>query len=215
MGIKSEIKDGRGTDRSAGVTPALALEVVRVPDTARGLPVDVVASLQILIERFTDTTGAFNQALAVGSLATPIEFSITEQKGLTKWITGFRLVIIGPGFDISTNQIRNYGNSGGGLANGIEIEIEQRGVITPIALDPVTTTSDYFPYQNDFLNLVGAITAGDDLLNLDFDFAKPVVITEGSKDRITVRIRDDLTAAFGTADSEQFAVARGYKEATE
>ena len=211
MSIKSEIKDGRGTDRSAGVTPALALEVVRVPDTARGIPDEVVANLTVLIEQFTDVSGSPSQV--VDGSVTPVEFTITEEGGFTKWVTGFRLVVIGPGLDITTNQIRNYGNTGGGLTNGIDIEIRQKGITVPIVLTPVQTAADYFPYQDAFLNLVGAITAGDDLLSLDFTFDKPIVIPNGSSDRLVIRINDDLTAALNTADSAQFAIAKGYKEA--
>ena len=212
MPIKTEIVDGRGSGRSAGVTPGLAVEVVRIPDTARGLPDEVVTNLSVLIERFSDDAGSVSQVVD-GSI-TPVEFAIREEKGFTKWVTGFRLVIIGPNFDITTNQIRGYGaTGGGGLANGIDIEIKQKGLVTPIALDPIQSTADYFPYQEGFLNLVGAITAADDLLNLDFVFQKPVVITSGSKDRVLIRINDDMTAALNTVDSAQFAIARGYKEA--
>ena len=211
MSIKSKILDGRGSDRCAGVTPALSMQVQQVPVSARGLPIDVIANLSVLIEKFSDPAGATEQV--VDGSVTPVEFSITEEKGFTKWVTGFRLVLIGPGLDISTNQIRNYGSTGGGLTNGVEIEVEQKGIVTPITLDPVQRLSDYFPYQEGFLNLVGVISAADDLLNLDFTFPTPVVLTSGSKDKVTLRVNDDLTAALNTADSTQFAVARGYKEA--
>ena len=210
MSVKTEIKDGLGTSRLAGVTPANALTTVQIPETARGLPTETVANLQVLIEQFTDSTGSASQV--VDGSVTPVEFTIGEADGFTKWVTGFRLVIIGPGFDISTNQIRNYGNTGGGLTNGIDIEVRQSGTVIPVVLTPVQIAADYFPYQAGFLNLVGAITAGDDLLNLDFTFDKPIVISDGSDDRLVIRINDDLTAALNTADSQQFAVAKGYKE---
>ena len=210
MSVKTEIKDGLGTSRLAGVTPAHALTTVQIPETARGLPAETVANLQVLIEQFTDSTGSSSQV--VDGSVTPVEFTIAEEDGFTKWVTGFRLVIIGPGFDISSNQIRNYGNTGGGLTNGIDIEVRQSGTIIPVVLTPVQTAADYFPYQAGFLNLVGAITAADDLLNLDFTFDKPIVIPDGSDDRLVIRINDNITAALNTADSQQFAIAKGYKE---
>jgi hypothetical protein len=122
------------------------------------------------------------------------------------------MVVIGPNLDINSNQLRRYGAAGTGLTNGIEIESFQEGETANIAAAPIQTIADYFIYQDDFTSLTGAITNNDDLLTIDFLFARPVVLVEGTTDEVTIRIRDDLTAALNTADSSQFAIARGWKE---
>lgn len=104
------------------------------------------------------------------------------------------------------------GFSASGLTNGIQIETFQSGETANITANPVLTIADYFLYQNDFTSLVGAISNNEDLLTIDFDFPRPVVLVEGSTSEIRIRIRDDLTAALNTTNASQFAIARGWKE---
>jgi hypothetical protein len=210
MPVKTEIIDGKGRGRSAEVTPAGTLLVVPQTETARGIDPRTIANQLVLSERFTDSAGSFEQV--VDGSVTPVEFSIRAEQGFTKWLRGFRMVVIGPNLDINSNQLRRYGAAGTGLTNGIEIESFQEGETANIAAAPIQTIADYFIYQDDFTSLTGAITNNDDLLTIDFLFARPVVLVEGTTDEVTIRIRDDLTAALNTADSSQFAIARGWKE---
>lgn len=210
MSVKTEIIDGKGRGRSAEVTPAGTLLVVPQTETARGIDAETIANQLVLSERFTDSAGAFEQV--VDGSVTPVEFAIRAEQGFTKWIRGFRLVIIGPNLDINSNQLRRYGALAGGLTNGIEIESFQSGETANIAATPIQTIADYFLYQDDFTSLTGAISATEDLLTIDFLFARPVVLVEGTNDEVIIRIRDDLTAALNTTDATQSAIARGWKE---
>jgi hypothetical protein len=210
MPVKTEIIDGKGRGRSAEVTPAGTLLVVPQTETARGIDAETIANQLVLSERFTDSTGAFEQV--VDGSVTPVEFAIRAEQGFTKWVRGFRLVIIGPNLDINSNQLRRYGAATTGLTNGIEIESFQSGETADIAATPIQTIADYFLYQDDFTSLTGAITNNDDLLTIDVLFPRPVVLVEGTTDEVIIRIRDDITAALNTADSTQFAIARGWKE---
>jgi hypothetical protein len=210
MSVKSEILDGRGRGRSAEVLPSGSLSVQVLPETARGVDVSAIANQLVLNQLFSDDSGSTEQA--VDGSATPVEFAIRAEQGSTKWVTGFRLIIIGANLDIGTNQLRRYADSASGLSNGIEIETSQSGETTKIAVNPITTIADYFLYQQDFTSLVSAISNNEDLLTFDFGFPRPVVLTEGSTDKVIIRINDDMTAALGTANASQFAVGRGWKE---
>ena len=210
MSVKTEIIDGRGRGRSAEVTPGGTLLVTPQTETARGVDAETLANQLVLSERFVDESGSFEQV--VDGSVTPVEFAIRAEQGFTKWVRGFRLVIIGPNLDISTNQLRRYGSAAAGLTNGIQIESFQSGETASITAAPVSTIADYFLYQDDFLSLVSAISNNEDLLTFDFAFVRPVVLVEGSTDEVIIRIRDDLTAALNTANASQFAISRGWKE---
>lgn len=210
MSVKTEVIDGKGRGRSAEVTPGGTLLVTPQTETARGIAPETIANQLVLSERFTDTSGSFEQA--VDGSVTPVEFAIRAEQGFTKWVRGFRLIIIGPNLDISTNQLRRYGAAAAGLTNGIQIESFQSGVTASITAAPVLTIADYFLDQDDFLSLVSAISNNEDLLTFDFAFVRPVVLVEGSTDEVIIRIRDDLAAALNTANASQFAISRGWKE---
>lgn len=210
MSVKTEIIDGKGRGRSSEVTPSGALLVNAQTETARGIDPETIANQLVLSERFVNESGSSEQA--VDGSVTPVEFAIRAEQSVTKWVKGFRLIIIGPNLDISTNQLRRYGATGGGLTNGIQIESFQSGETASITAAPVSTIADYFLYQDDFTSLVNSISATEDLLTFDFEFVRPVVLVEGSTDEVIIRIRDDLTAALNTANSSQFAVSRGWKE---
>lgn len=210
MSVKTEIIDGKGRGRSAEVTPGGTLLVTPQTETARGIDPETIANQLVLSERFVDESGSFEQV--VDGSVTPVEFAIRAEQGFTKWVRGFRLVIIGPNLDISTNQLRRYGATGAGLTNGIQIESFQSGETASVTAAPVLTIADYFLYQDDFLSLVSAISNNEDLLTFDFGFVRPVVLVEGSTDEVIIRIRDDLTAALNTANASQFAISRGWKE---
>lgn len=210
MSVKTEIIDGKGRGRSAEVTPGGTLLVTPQTETARGIDPARLANQLVLSERFTDENGSSEQV--VDGSVTPVDFSIRAEQGVTKWVTGFRLIIIGPNLDISTNQLRRYGAAAAGLTNGIQIESFQAGETANITANPVQTIADYFLYQDDFLSLVSSISNNEDLLTFDFLFVRPVVLVEGSTDEVIIRIRDDMTAALNTVNASQFAISRGWKE---
>lgn len=212
MSVKSLIQDGLGTDRLANVTPQNALLVSVLPQTSKGVPPADLSNLRQLQEFFVDSTSSSNQR--VNGSVTPVEFSVTASGSVTKWITGFRIIIEADGFEISTADFRDYGSTATpGLTNGIQIEAFQGGVTTAIASEPIQTAGDFLNYADAFTNFVNAISAQSDYLQVVFNFPTPVVLTEGSSDRLTIRIRDNLIAALNsTATPRQYAIARGYQE---
>lgn len=211
MSVKAEILDGEGSGTQAGVTPANALKVVQIPVTARGIPSEVVANQRQLVSPFLNEAGSDSQI--VDGSVTPVEFSIEAVQGFTRWITGYRMVIYGARLDLSVpGEIRRYSDAGAGLTNGIEIEIQQAGGLSSVTTDPIKTIADYLLYASEFTNLVGGISTNEDFLRIDFVFPVPVVLTEGSVDKIVVRIRDDMTSALGSANAKQCTLGIGWEE---
>lgn len=212
MTIRTRLVDGLGSRREVSVTPSNALLVQVLPETSKGVPPADLSSLRLLQEFFVTSTGAIDQR--VNGSVTPVEFSVTAGAAVTKWITGFRIIIEANSFELATSNFRDYGATlSPGLPNGIEIEAEQGGVMTPIAAEPIQTAGDYLNYADSFVNFINAITAQSDYLQIKFDFVQPVVLTEGSSDRIVIRIRDNLiTALVSSGTPRQYAIARGYQE---
>ena len=211
MPVKTEIKDGRGTGRTVNVTDANALLVSVLPQTSKGIPPDDLASLRQLREFFVNSVGSEDQI--VDGSTTSVEFKVNADTGITKWITGFRLIVQGQTTDLSSQDFRRYAQTAAGLTNGVDIETFQGGTTTTITgAGAVLTMGEYLRYADDFTNIISAISANVDYLHFDFTFDQPVVLAEGSSDAVIIRINDDLTAALSAVDSAQFAIARGYQE---
>jgi hypothetical protein len=213
VGVDVTILDGGGVNAAARTTENGAALVQCVPVSARGVSKENLASLRVLEELFTTAAGASDQA--VDGSTTNVVYCISSEVGVTKWIHGFRMVIKGASLDITSNQLRRYSSlAAPGLTNGIEIETFQSGETTSVAVTPIKTIADFFPYESDHTNLPGAISASEDMLTIDFTFDAPVVLLEGGSDKIIIRIRDDMTAALSSTNAEQYAIAHGYKEST-
>ena len=211
MPVKTEIQDGLGSSRTVGVVPSNALLVSVLPQSSRGIPARDFASLRQLREFFTDPSGSEDQI--VDGSTTPVEFSVDAAISVTKWVTGFRLIVQGDRCNLGTNEFRRYAQTVGGLANGVDIEAIQAGVTTSITgAGAVQRMGQYLRYADDFLNIIAAISSSVDYLHFDFTFDQPIVLTEGSTDRLLIRVNDDLTAALSAVSSAQFAIARGYQE---
>lgn len=214
MSVKTEIRDGQGTGRMASVTEANALLVSVLPQTSKGIPPDDLASLRQLREFFTDSSGSEDQR--VDGSGTPVEFKVSASTNVTKWITGFRLIIQGQTTDLSSQDFRRYSQTvAPGLTIGVDIEAVQSGTTTSITgAGAVQSMGEYLRYADDFTNIISAISANVDYLHFDFSFDQPVVLAEGSSDALIIRINDNLTTAFGvpSTDTAQFAIARGYQE---
>jgi hypothetical protein len=181
-----------------------------LPETSQGVPPEDLSNLRLFRE-FLTNAGSSDQR--VNGSVTPVEFSINAVAGATKWITGFRVVIEADGFELATSDFREYGAITTGLTNGIDIEAVQGGNTVLIAAEPIRIAGDFLNYADDFVNLVNAISAQSDYLQFTFNFDTPIVLTEGSSDRLIMRIRDNLiTALVSTATPRQYAIARGYQE---
>lgn len=211
MSLRTRIVDGLGTAREVSVTPNNALLVQTLPDTSKGVPPADLSNLRLLQEFFADSLGSSDQR--VNGSVTPVEFSIAAAASVTKWITGFRFIIEADGFELGTSDFREYGATVAGLTNGIQIEAFQGGITTSLAPEPIRTAGDFLNYAVRFINFTNAISPQSDYLQIVFEFDKPVVLTEGSSDRLVIRIRDNLVAALvSTATPRQYALARGYQE---
>ena len=211
MPVKTEIKDGLGSGRLVGVTQSNALLVSVLPQSSRGIPAEDLSSLRQLREFFTDASGSEDQI--VDGSTTPVEFSVDAEISVTKWVTGFRLIVQGQTTDLSSNDFRKYAQTTAGLTNGVDIEAVQSGITTAITgAGAVQRMGQYLRYADDFVNIIAAISSNVDYLHFDFTFDRPVVLAEGSSDRVLIRINDDLTAALSASGSAQFAIARGYQE---
>ena len=207
MTIRAEIKDGLGGSRSVSVTEQNALLVSVLPQTAKGISTTDLTNLRQLRGYFEDSAGS--NAQNVDGSGSPVEFSIGTVAGLTKWITGFKVILEGVNLEIGTNDFRRYGAAAAapGLTNGLEIEAIQSGTTVKITPEPVQTIGDFLNWADDFTSLVNSVGAQEDFLAFTFTFDRPVVLVEGSQDRLTIRIQDDLTAI-----DKQIAIARGFQE---
>jgi hypothetical protein len=78
VSVKTEIKDGQGTGRTANVTSQNALLVSVLPQSSKGIPPDDLASLRQLREFFTDSGGSEDQR--VDGSVTPVEFKVLAPK---------------------------------------------------------------------------------------------------------------------------------------
>lgn len=208
MTIRTQIADGAGTSRAALVTENQALRVQVVPESSKGLPPEDLANLRLLRDFLVDS-GSSNDMNVDGS-TTSVRFDIVSDPGVTKWITGIRILMEGANLEINTNDFRRFGNatsSNSSLPNGVVIRAEQSGVITNIVAEPIGIIGDFLSYADDFLNLVNAVSNTSDFLSFDFDFDKPVVLAEGGSDSLFILVQDDLTPI----DKMQ-CLARGYQE---
>lgn len=208
MTIRNMIEDGKGTGSVAQVTERNAVLVQLVPDTSIGIAGEILTALRLEREYF-DNAGSpdLNQN---GSVS-PLDFEVRAELGFTKWITGFRINLEGVNFEIGTNDFRRFGAAAGpgGLTNGVEIFSLQSGEQINISLEPIKTSGDFLSYADRYINLVNSVGAQEDFLQFTFVLDKPIVLPDGSSDRIVIRVSDNLTAI----DKFQ-AIAQGYKEGT-
>ena len=207
MPVSSQIVDGTGDGFAAAVNAQNALRTNAIPLTSRGFSASDLANLRQLREFLRDESGSIN--LNADGSTTPIEFSLEAIEGVTRWVTGVRLIFEGGNLEISTNDFRRFGTAATspGLTNGVEIETEQQGQTVTITKAPVVTIGDFLTYSNAYLNLANSVAAGTDFLRFDFRFDQPIVLVEGSIDRLLIRISDDLTPILKFQ-----AIARGYEE---
>jgi hypothetical protein len=173
-----------------------------------GIPPEVLTSIRVQRENFTNSSGS--KDINVDGSTTSAEFVVQAEEGVTKWITGFRIIMEGTNLEIETNDFRRFGNAtlaNTPLPNGLEIFVIQSGIQVDISVDPIGVIGDFLNYSDDFINLVNAVGTQEDYLQFQFAFDQPVVLPDGSEDRIVIEVNDDLTPI-----DAMFAIARGYKE---
>lgn len=211
MSVRTNIADGRGSNRETIVTPDHALLVSGTTRSAADTPVEELTRLKLFSEylrRLSDNASGMN----VDGSVTPQEFVLASVAGYTRWITHLRVFVEGNNFDTTiSGDFRRWGAvaASPGLANGTELFVEQGGVTTDIFYDPVKTMGDLFDYEDAFVNFSNAVTATADYLSIDFVPAVPIVLPSGNIDRIVARVNDNLV----NANFLRFEIlARGYQE---
>lgn len=207
MTISTKITDGGGSGREAYVTENYALKVQNVPETSKGLPPEDLANIR-LYRDFLKSGGSPD--MNVNGSVTPVEFSISSQLNRTVWITGVRFILEDVSLEMNTQDFRRFGTAtvaGVGLTNGILFSTTQSGETIELVAEPIQFVGDFFSYADSYLNLINSVGSQEDFLTFDFNFEKPIVLAEGGNDKISVLIRDNLTAI------NKFQVlVRGYQE---
>lgn len=205
--IRTRITDGEGSGRDAAVTPNNALRVQVVPETSKGLPPEDLANLRLL-RTFLKNGNSID--MNINGAVTPTEFTIGSVPGVTKWVTGMRILLEGASLEMNTADFRRFGTAttgGQGLPNGLLVQADQSGAIVEICAEPIRFVGDFFSYIDSYVNFVNSVGAQSDFLSLDFVFDKPIVLAEGGGDKLSIFVRDNLSAI------EKFQViVRGYEE---
>ena len=206
MSIKTLLLDGEGTGYTAGVTESRALKVQALPRSSKGIPPEDLANLRLLKAYLTDALGSFS--MNVDASSNMKEFFIAAEEGLTKWITSLRILINGTNFDLTSNGFRKFGTAySAGLANGIVIETFQSGAVTKISAQPIKFAGDLLNYASSHVNYIKSVSSKSDFLSVDFSFDVPIVLTEGSTDKLYIKLFDDLSSL------DLFtAIVSGYQE---
>jgi hypothetical protein len=209
MSLPIQIKNGIGTGHLAEVTEQHALKVTGINSSSSSQSSTELTLFKQLREFFTELGGASDDLNIDGS-TTSKEFTIEAETGKTKWVTGVRILLYDTEMELDTNDFRRFGSATAvstPLTNGIEFYATQGGIQTNYFVDPITTIGDFMNYADKYTNFINAVSNQDDFLSFDFNFDVPIVLPEGSSDKLSITINDDLTDVFFFK-----SIARGYQE---
>lgn len=204
MTVKSHIISGSGKRVAATVNDDRALLTTSIPLRLSSLPAELLTAQKVLFAQMVDTAGSPN--MNVNGAVTNQSFFVPSQADRTYVVHSFRIVLNDVQMTIASNESRRFGSIAL-LTNGITFSVTQGGTTTNLFIDPILNIGDFLNYVDEYDNLPDAISGGVDLLTLDYKMPIPIVLPIGSKDTITMTIRDDLT----TVDFFQVFV-RGYQE---
>lgn len=207
MSLTARIGDGRGSNREVGVTPEHALLVGVSPLRAEDIGPSLLALHKLYVEQMKNDAGAAQ--LNVNGSVTPVPFSITAENGIVKFVQSLRIIFNDEQMNIGGTEARRFGSAAAapGLVNGLTLDAVQGGTITSVFVSPVKNMHEFFRQMTDLRNDVDAVAAGTDYLHFDILLPVPVALMEGSKDRLTLTVRDDLVAI-----NFFEVIARGWKE---
>jgi hypothetical protein len=200
-----------GSGRSAQVTEGRALKVTTVQPSARELSPAELARFQYFSLYFSRRDAPTDFDLNVDGSVTPVDFRVQRQPEQVLYIKRVRFVFHDEQMDISGGEARRFASAAAppGLTNGIEFFTDQVGERVDIFNEPVKQMADFWQYADDFTAVTGALGAGEDFLSWDIVFEQPVVITQGSIDRVSIIVNDDLTNI-----NRLRVIASGYREVT-
>jgi hypothetical protein len=207
VSLKTKIISGQGRPWAAGVTRDQALKVEVMPTRRTGIDSSLASAEKLYRDYFRN--GASSAMNVLGSLATPVRFTIASKTDRLLAIRGLRIFFDSTFMDCAGAELRRFGAvaTGTALVNGLTLVAIQGNDNTSIFADPVVVIGDFFQYTETFINRVDGVAAGTDILNFRIDFEIPVILPAGSSDRIEFSVRDDLRAiasfkalAFGTQE---------------
>lgn len=210
MSTPTRILDGTGAAHEAKVTSENALKVTAVEPSGLDLTEAELSRFQYFNTYFLDAATLTSQNMNVlGTLAVPQTFVVRRRPKELLYITRVRFIFNDEQMDMSGGEGRRFASAAPppGLTNGLRFFTDQSGLEVDAFNEPVKQMADFWRYADDFVSVTGALGAGEDFLSWDITFPRPVVITEGSIDRLAIVIRDDLTSInlFRT-------IATGYRE---
>lgn len=186
------VRDGNSRRRaSVSENNALVVGVQHLP--AREQDVAVLTAKQLLQIFFVDAAGS--GALNVDGSVTPVVFTLPPQPLTIQFITRIRLIFNDEQMDLSAAaELRRFGSAAAapGLTNGLLLQVIQELVTTAVFTNPVRSISDFFNYNNSFVNFPNGIAAGEDFLSIDIIFEAPIVLI--NLDTIQMTVQDNLTA---------------------
>lgn len=208
MTLRAKIADGEGSGKDAGVTKDHLLKTGSVPISASDLTIEQLTRLKFFSSFFAEDGGS--EDLDVDGSVTPVEFAVGRVEGQVLHIQSIRFVFNDEQMNMGGGEARRFASAAAapGLTNGLEMFVEQAGTNQDIFNTPVKQMADFWNYNTDFLNAVGAFGAGEDFLSWDIALDQPIVLTEGSVDKLIVKISDDLTNI-----NFLKVIARGWREA--
>lgn len=195
MSLGVKIQDGKGSARQAEVTADHALRVAMFETPAADIPISVLTQFKQFRQYLKNSADSANCNVNA-SLSVPAYFYISAEPGKTLWVSGIRIVFNGTLLDITNMEARKFGSAAAapGLPNGILLYAAQGGIQTNFFLEPVKNIANFLSYTSDFINLINSVSTGVDLLVFGIQFSKPICLPQGSVDRFTLQVQDDLSS---------------------
>lgn len=208
MALPSHIQDGEGTKRKAGVTRENALKVSVLELGARDQSQEQLTRKQFFTSYLTTLAGS--EDMNVDGSATPVEFVLQAQFGAVFFVDFLRVIFHDEQMNMGGGEARRFASvaSAPGLTNGLEFLVVQSNTERGIFPEVTKQMADFWQYADEWTNAVGALGSGEDFLSWDIRFSVPIVLPQGSQDRVLVRVSDDLTLL-----NLFHVVARGWSEA--
>ena len=191
--IKTQLTDPQTGNKAKVLGTGAQLVSVSEP-SANDLTLEQLTQLKWSAVNFTNSG---SEDLNVDGSVTPVEFTIESVSTSVFFLQKVRFIFHSGDMDFSAGQdIRKFGAAAGtaGLTNGLEFESFQGGIIEPVFLTPIQRMTDFLSYVDDFINVVQGIGVTTDFATFDFSFFQPIVLPADALDKLTICVRDDLTA---------------------
>jgi len=195
MSCRFTLKDGRGRPNQAGVSEDHAVLVTVVPPAnAIDLTDDQLTRRKLYNAALVDA-GESSDMNVDGSV-TPVEFSTTQLSEQVVHVQELRFIFHDSQLNMDSNEARRFGSAAGlgGLTNGLTGFLVQGGQQFDIIIDPIAHMGQFFTYNEGIRNVIDGIAVGTDLLVWIFQFSVDLTLPDGTLDKLTIVVNDDLTS---------------------